>query len=238
MSHLLREHAPITSESWERIDQEARERLAPALAARKLVDFAGPHGWQHSATNLGRVAPVKSPFEGVSAEQRRVLPLVELRAAFAVRRSELADADRGAEDTDFDDLDEAAHRLAVAENRSVFHGWKAAGIAGIADASPHAAIALGSDCNRYARHVAKAVELLLASGVEGPYGLALGPAAHEIVLESAEAGRSAAARPPPQDPRRPARVGARSRRRRRPQPARRRLPVRLRRGHLDRLLEP
>jgi uncharacterized linocin/CFP29 family protein len=188
VSHLLREHAPITSESWERIDLEARERLAPALAARKLVDFAGPHGWQHSATNLGRVAPVKSPFEGVSAAQRRVLPLVEVRAEFAIRRSELADADRGAEDTDFDDLDEAAHRLAVAENRSVFHGWKASGIAGIADASPHAAIALGSDCNRYPRHVAKAVELLLASGVEGPYGLALGPAAHEVVLESAEAG--------------------------------------------------
>ena len=28
----------------------------------------------------------------------------------------------------------------------------------------------------------------MASGIEGPYGLALGPAAHEIVLESAEAG--------------------------------------------------
>jgi uncharacterized linocin/CFP29 family protein len=188
MSHLLREHAPITRESWERIDEEARERLAPALAARRLVDFAGPHGWQHSATNLGRVAAVKSPFGGVSAEQRRVLPLVEMRAPFDVLRSELADSDRGAEDTDFDDLDRAAHDLAAAENRAVFHGWKAAGIGGIAEASPYAPIALGADCNRYPRHVAKAVELLLAAGIDGPYGLALGPAAHELVLESAEHG--------------------------------------------------
>ena len=103
MSHLLREHAPITEESWARIDEEARERLTPALAARKLVDFAGPLGWQHSATNLGRIAALDAPFDGVTAAQRRVLPLVELRAPFDVLRAELADSDRGAEDTDFDD---------------------------------------------------------------------------------------------------------------------------------------
>ena len=56
MSHLLREHAPITEAGWSLIDDEARERLTPALAARKLVDFAGPHGWEHSATNLGRTS--------------------------------------------------------------------------------------------------------------------------------------------------------------------------------------
>ena len=188
MSHLLREHAPITQESWARIDEEARERLTPALAARKLVDFAGPRGWQHSATNLGRIAAIDAPFKGVTAAQRRVLPLVELRALFTVARSELADSDRGAEDTDFDALDKAAHRLAVAENTAVFHGFAASGIVGIAEASPHDAIALGTDCNRYPRHAAKAVDALLAAGIDGPYGMALGPAAHELVLESAEHG--------------------------------------------------
>ena len=188
MSHLLREHAPITEESWARIDEEARERLTPALAARKLVDFAGPRGWQHSATNLGRIAAIDAPFAGVSAAQRRVLPLVELRAPFSVSRAELADADRGAADTDFDDLDKAAHALAMAENASVFHGFAASGIVGIAEASPHKPIPLGKDCDRYARHVAKAIELLLAAGIDGPYGLALGPAAHELVLESSEHG--------------------------------------------------
>ena len=60
MNHLLRAHAPITDTGWELLDREARERLAPALAARRLVDFAGPHGWQHSATNLGRVSGLPS----------------------------------------------------------------------------------------------------------------------------------------------------------------------------------
>jgi uncharacterized linocin/CFP29 family protein len=189
MSHLLREHAPITEGSWKLIDQEARERLAPALAARKLVDFAGPKGWQHSATALGRTrALADAPVEGVRAAQRRVLPTVEVRAPFALARSELEDADRGAADIDLDALDEAAGRVARAENRAVFHGWESAGITGIADASAHAAIALGEDCESYPRHVARAVEALLCAGVGGPYGLALGPDAYTAVLETTEHG--------------------------------------------------
>lgn len=189
MSHLLREHAPITEGNWELLDSEARERLAPALAARKLVDFAGPHGWQYSATNLGRVKEINDPpGKGVDGVQRQVLALVELRAPFSIARSELADADRGAEDADLEALDQAAHNIAVAENAAVFHGWKAAGITGIVEASPHDAIELGEDCDRYPRHVAKAVEALLAAGVEGPYGLALGPEAYTRVLETSEHG--------------------------------------------------
>ena len=189
MSHLLREHAPISERAWREIDEEARERLAPALAARKLVDFAGPHGWEHSATSLGRAVPVAgAPGEGVDALQRQVLPLVELRASFTIARSELRDADRGADDVDFEALDEAAHRIALAENRAVFHGFAEAGIAGIAEASPHEPIALGEDCSRYPRHVAKALETLLLAGIDGPYGLALGPEAHTRVLETSEHG--------------------------------------------------
>ncbi|HXW59571.1 MAG TPA: family 1 encapsulin nanocompartment shell protein [Solirubrobacteraceae bacterium] len=189
MSHLLREHAPITEAGWWLIDDEARERLQPALAARRLVDFAGPHGWQRSSTNLGRVrALAGGAGDGVSASQRRVLEMVELRASFAVARSELRDADRGAGDIDLDTLDRAARAIAAAENRAVFHGLKSAAITGITEASTHKAIALGKDCERYPRHVARAVEALLDAGVGGPYGLALGPEIYTRVLQTAEHG--------------------------------------------------
>jgi uncharacterized linocin/CFP29 family protein len=189
MSHLLREHAPITEEAWRIIDEEARERLTPALAARKLVDFAGPHGWEHSAASLGRVSALEeTPVDGVAAAQRRVLPVVEVRAPFALSRAELRDADRGAEDVELGALDDAAHRIATAENRAIFHGWAGAGITGIAGASPHEALPLGEDCAVYPRQVAKAVETLLRSGVDGPYGLALGPSAYTRVLETSEHG--------------------------------------------------
>lgn len=189
MSHLLREHAPITEAGWELLDAEARERLEPALAARKLVDFTGPLGWQHSATNLGRTQAVADvPAGGVTAARRQVLPLVELRAPFSIARAELEAADRGAEDADLGALDEAAHRIAVAENTAVFHGWKEAAIGGVLEASPQQSIELGGDCERYPRHVAKAVEALLAAGVGGPYGLALGREPYTGVLETGEHG--------------------------------------------------
>jgi uncharacterized linocin/CFP29 family protein len=189
LSHLLREHAPITEAGWRLLDDEARERLTPALAARKLVDFSGPHGWDYSATNLGRAEEIADvPGDGVAASQRRVLGLVELRAHFAIGRAQLDDAERGAADVDLETLDTAARRVATAENAAVFHGWGAAGIRGIAESSTHDAIKLGEDCEVYPRHVAKSVDALRNAGVDGPYGLALGREAHTQVLETAEHG--------------------------------------------------
>jgi uncharacterized linocin/CFP29 family protein len=187
MNHLFRELAPISDASWTLLDREAKERLTPALAARRVVDFAGPHGWEHSATNLGRTSALASPpGEGVSGRQRRVLPVVELRADFELAVAELADADRGADDPDLGALDSAAHRLAVAENTAVFHGWDGA-VAGVSEVSPHEPIVLG-DADHVPTAVAGAVERLLASGIAGPYGLVLGSEHYRLVIETAEGG--------------------------------------------------
>ena len=189
MNHLLRSLAPITESGWQLLDTEARDRLTAALAARKLVDFNGPRGWEHSATNLGRSADVATaPCEGVTAIQRRVLPLVELRADFAVSRAELRDHSRGALDLDLEALDKAARQIAIAENVAVFHGWQDAAIAGIVEVSPHEAVPLGENAETYPRSVAHGVELLLRSGISGPYGLALGPDEHTRVVQTAEHG--------------------------------------------------
>ena len=188
MNHLLRNQAPISDAGWKLLDDEARERLTPALAARKLVDFSGPHGWEYSATNLGRVSSLEqAPSDGVSGLQRRVLPLVELRTEFELSRAELRDADRGAEEADLAPLDEATRRIALAENVAVFHGWKGA-IEGIAEASPHDNLELGDVPDGYPRPVAGAVERLLCDGITGPYGLALGREQYRRVVETAEHG--------------------------------------------------
>jgi uncharacterized linocin/CFP29 family protein len=189
MNHLLRRLAPVSDSSWQLLDDEARERLQGPLAARRLVDFAGPLGWDHSATNLGRTEDVAAPDgAGVAARQRRVLGLVELRADFAISRSELADNDRGALDADLEPLDEAARQIALSENVAVFHGWSKAGIVGLAEASPIAAEPLGKSAEDYPRSVARAVEAIRQGGVEGPYGLALGPDEYTRAIETAEHG--------------------------------------------------
>ena len=127
-------------------------------------------------------------IKGVEANRRIVLPLVELRARFAVSREELRAGDRGAEDVDFDDLDAAAQRIVEAENLAVFHSWLKAGIDGITERSPHDAIEGEGSVEKYPAHVARAVELLLRNGIAGPYGLALGREEYTRVVESAEHG--------------------------------------------------
>jgi uncharacterized linocin/CFP29 family protein len=188
MNHLLRGLAPISDTGWQLLDEEAKERLSPALAARRLIDFSGPHGWEHSATNLGRTAPLASaPTEGVSGLHRRVLPLVELRAEFELSIAELRDADRGADDTDLGPLDNAAHQIAAAENSAVFLGWEGA-ISGVAEASPHEPIAVEAAPGGYPQATALAVELLLNNGIGGPYGLALPSEQYRLVIETIEHG--------------------------------------------------
>jgi uncharacterized linocin/CFP29 family protein len=187
MNHLLRSHAPIGDAGWELLDSEVKDRLLPALGARRLVDFAGPRGWEHSATNLGRTRPLpSSPGDGVSAQQRRVLPVVELRADFEVSRSELRDADRGAADADLAALDVAARQIAVAENVAVCHGW-ADVFTGMTEASPHEPLPLGAP-ETYPAQVATGVEKLLAAGVAGPYALALGAEPYRDAIGMTERG--------------------------------------------------
>jgi uncharacterized linocin/CFP29 family protein len=189
VNHLLRDLAPISDSGWKLIDDEARARITSTLAARKVVDFRGPHGWDHSATNLGRVAPIATELvEGVTARRRAVLPLVELRADFTVSLSDLRDHDRGRPDVDLDALDRAVHNIAVAENVAVFHGYEAGGVKGIAEVSPHDGRSLGKEANAYPMAVAHAVDTLLQTGIGGPYAFVLGREQYTRVIETAEHG--------------------------------------------------
>jgi uncharacterized linocin/CFP29 family protein len=188
MDHLYRELAPVSEGAWAQIEDEAKGRLVTYLAARKLVDLAGPHGWGHSATDLGRVDEVASPAEGVRALQRRVLPLVELRAEFSVSRQELDDAERGASDIELPELDEAVRQMAVAENVAVFHGFPAAGLLGITECSAHPPITCGADMEEYPKVVAQAVDVIRRSGIGGPCGLAIGPQTYTGIVETTEHG--------------------------------------------------
>jgi uncharacterized linocin/CFP29 family protein len=187
MNHLQRDLAPISDAGWDVIDDEAKSRLPTYLAARKLVDFAGPHGWTHSATNLGRVTEIAGPSEGVSALQRRVLPMVELRTEFKVSRTELDDVDRGTSSPDLEELDQAIHQIALGENVTVFHGHEAAGFQGITEATSHEPVVV-EDIAKAPDAVARGVHALRQAGIGGPYGLAICPDMYTSIVESTEYG--------------------------------------------------
>ncbi len=189
MNHLLRELAPVSGAAWSQIDEEAGSRLRTYLAARRLVDFDGPHGWPHSAHPIGATESVTAgPAPDVEGRVRRVQPLVELRVAFTLDRAELADADRGNPAVDLGPLAAAAKQLALAENIAVFHGYADGGIRGIVEESSHPPVPVEGGWSGYTAAVASAVARLRGSGVSGPFGLALGDEAWLGVSETIERG--------------------------------------------------
>jgi uncharacterized linocin/CFP29 family protein len=188
MDHLHRELAPVSSEAWSEIESEASRTLRHFLTARKVVDFAGPKGWEHSAEPTGRADSVKTPTGDVEAHVRRVQPLVELRAPFTLPRAELAAIERGARDADLDPVRDAARELAITEDGAVFEGYAAGSIAGIGECSPYDAIPITKNYSDYPSLVARAIALLEGNGVGGPYALALGPRCYTGVIETTEHG--------------------------------------------------
>ncbi|MBX6373387.1 MAG: bacteriocin family protein [Acetobacteraceae bacterium] len=191
MNHLFRELAPVSAAGWRAIEDEAKRTLRTMLAARKLADFNGPQGWEASAVGTGRVQPLTpppAPQEGVEARLRRVLALVELRVPFEMRRSELDAIDRGAKDADTAPVTEAARKIAIAEDRAVFHGYAAAGIRGICETEPGMALDLGESVQGYPNLLARALNKLRNRGVGGPFAIALSEACYTGLTEATEAG--------------------------------------------------
>jgi uncharacterized linocin/CFP29 family protein len=180
MNDLYRELAPVSEAAWKAIDEEARRTLKGTLAARRLVDFTGPLGWEASSVNVGRTEPLgEAPAEGIEAHQRRVQPLVELRVPFELSREELEAVGRGSKDPDLNAVRKAAYQIAIAEDRIAFHGYAAARVDGICTRADHAPLTLTQDYFAYHNVVAEAVHTLSVTGIAGPYAIALGPRCFE-----------------------------------------------------------
>ena len=189
MNHLLRDLAPISAAAWREIDDEATKTLKLTLAARKLVDFVGPKGWDYSAVGLGRAKPIDTPpAKGVEARMRQVKPLVELRVPFELSRAELDTIARGAKDADLQPVVEAARTIAITENQIVFHGYPAGDIQGIAQAAHKVTVTLTDDFERYPVMVGSALSVLRNGGIAGPYAIALGPRCYVGLTETVTSG--------------------------------------------------
>lgn len=192
MDHLLRELAPVSAAGWTRIDAEATQALKATLAGRNLVAFKGPQGWAASAVAIGRSEALDSPGDvavaGIEARVRRVLPFVELRAPLDIRRSELAALDRGARDFDAGPAIEAARRIAIAENQTIFSGCAAAGIHGICAAPADPPLRLGEAVDGYPVLIATAVAALRDRGVGGPCAVALSERCYTDLTDATTAG--------------------------------------------------
>lgn len=188
MNDLLKKLAPISSTAWEEIEDEAKETLKATLAARRVVDFSGPLGWNKGVVETGRIKAVSGPRSGVDARVRTARPLVEMRTDFTLAREEIDAIDRGANDADLDPVREAAVRLGLAEDSAIFHGFSAGDIEGIGQAASDAALSIPGKYDEYPHVVAEALRKLNENGVGGPYAVVLGPRCYEGLTKTASGG--------------------------------------------------
>lgn len=183
MYHRL---APISDRAWAEIEGEARRSIRHFLAGRHLFPLIGPHGHESEAVITGITTPT-ADMEGTKVAVRRPQPMLELRTPFQVPRDDIEILDRGG-DADLGYVVEAARCIAAAEDRVVFDGLEEAGIVGAAAGSPLTPVELEGSYDAFPRAAAKAVAELRNAGVDGPYGIALGPREHRGVIESTENG--------------------------------------------------
>jgi len=188
MNNLHRELAPISEAAWTQIEEEAARTLKRYLAGRRVVDVKGPAGGMLSAIGTGHLRDIEAPGEGIIARQREVKALVELRVAFQLDRQSLDDVERGANDSDWQPLKDAAKRLAFAEDRMIFEGYAAAAIQGIRQVTSNPIATLPVDAVHYPDAIAQALRQLRLMGVNGPYSVLLGADAYTTLSEASDHG--------------------------------------------------
>jgi len=188
VNNLHRELAPISEAAWTQIEEETRRTFKRHVAGRRVVDVVGPGGQTLSAVGTGHVRPLDATTPGVLVQQRQVQPLIELRAPFTVTRQAVDDVERGADDSDWQPVKDAARQIAFAEDRTIFHGNPAAGIVGVAPSSSNPPLPVPSDIERLPDTVARALSALRLAGVDGPYSLLLSADLYTAVAETTDHG--------------------------------------------------
>lgn len=188
MNNLHRELAPISDAAWADIESETRRTFLRHLAGRRVVDVIGPAGPTLSAVGTGHIDALDTPAEGVIVHQRQVQHVIELQVPFSVTRQAVDDVERGAKDSDWQPVKDAAKQIAFAEDHAVVNGFSAAGILGIARSSSHASPQLPSDVRRVPDTVSQALSELRLAGVAGPYSLLLSAEVYTAVEETTDHG--------------------------------------------------
>jgi len=188
MNNLHRELAPISDAAWADIEEEATRTLKRYLAARRVVDVHGPGGVGLSAIGTGHLKTIAAPDAGIIARQRDVKALVELRVPFELDRQQIDDVERGADDSDWQPVKDAAKKIAYAGDRAIFDGYAAAGIGGIRQGASNPVMTLPADVRQYPDAIAQALSHLRLVGVNGPYSVLLGADAYTALVETVDNG--------------------------------------------------
>jgi len=103
-------------------------------------------------------------------------------------RDAIDDVERGANDSDWQPVKEAAKKIAFAEDNAIFAGYADAGIVGIRQGTSNPVMTLPPDVRHYPDAIAQALSQLRLVGVNGPYKAVLGADAYTALAETSDHG--------------------------------------------------
>ena len=188
MTNLHRDLAPISAAAWAEIEAEASRTFKRHVAGRRVVDVEGPSGDDLAAIPLGHQVPINPLADGVIAHARQSQPVIELRVPFTVSRQAIDDVERGAKDSDWQPVKDAAKQIAFAEDRAIFEGYPAASITGVRASGSNPELKLPIDAKDYPEAISQAITSLRLAGVNGPYSLLLNADAFTAINETSDHG--------------------------------------------------
>jgi len=177
MEWLRRNAAPLSQKAWQEIDNIALAMFKQTVVARRIVDFDGPRGWNHVATQLGTFKAATTPkIAGkVKYSVPDVMLLTELRADFSISWADIDIFERVGPTLESKAIEEAARDIALAEDALVLYG--SAGTPGLLSPkeTPRVKMSDWSQPGRLVADLLSAVEQLDTLAVKGPYEAVLSP---------------------------------------------------------------
>jgi len=177
MEWLRRSAAPLSEKVWKAIDEASSAMFKQTVVARRIVDFDGPRGWNHVATQFGTFKPAQTP---VSSNKVRfsipdVMLLTEIRSDFTIPWADIDIFERVGPTLEARSIEEAAREMALAEDSLVFFGSSYSPGLLKAHDTPRVALSDWSVSGRVVTDLLGAVQKLDSLGVRGPYEAVLAP---------------------------------------------------------------
>lgn len=186
MDYLRRHAAPLSDRVWKALDDAVVQSARHVLAARRVVTFDGPRGWEHVATRLGTSTPCRSAEGEAVVCVPDVVLLFEVRVDFSLPWSSIDVFDRGAPVLDTGAAEAAARELALAEDRVAFYGDPAGNGFLTNRKSPRMHAQDWTRPGQVLADLVKAVEILDTGGIPGPYEAVLAPSRYYAYLQAVD----------------------------------------------------
>jgi uncharacterized linocin/CFP29 family protein len=182
---LRRDAAPLSSRAWKEIDEAVAQAARHVLTARRVATFDGPHGWdQLVASRLGTMTPCQTREGKATVCRPEVILLAEIRAEFSLPWSAIELFERGAPKLDTKPAEDASREVALAEDRLALYGEPLGRGFLTSPDSPRVRAGDWSTPGRMTTDILKAVEILDAQGIAGPYEVVLSPGRYFEYLQA------------------------------------------------------